>query len=58
MPTPTGHALLSPSSSHRWLVCTPSAMLESNEPSVYSPYTEEGTEEAATESSSEETSGN
>ena len=44
MPTPTGHALLSPSSSHRWLVCTPSAMLESNEPTVYSPYAEEGTE--------------
>ena len=41
---PTKHALLSPSSSHRWLVCTPSAMLESNEPSVYSPYAEEGTE--------------
>lgn len=44
MPTPTGHALLSPSSSHRWLVCTPSAMLESYEPSVHSVYAEEGTE--------------
>ena len=44
MPTPTGHALLSPSSSHRWLVCTPSAMLESKEPGIYSPYAEEGTE--------------
>lgn len=44
MPTPTGHALLSPSSSHRWLICTPSAMLESSEPSTYSPYAEEGTE--------------
>jgi len=44
MPTPTGHALLSPSSSHRWLICTPSAMLESSEPSSYSPYAEEGTE--------------
>lgn len=44
MPTPTGHALLSPSSSHRWLVCTPSALLESYEPSTYSTYAEEGTE--------------
>lgn len=44
MPTPTGHALLSPSSSHRWLICTPSAMLESSEPNTYSPYAEEGTE--------------
>ena len=44
MPTPTGHALLSPSSSHRWLICTPSAVLESSEPSTYSPYAEEGTE--------------
>lgn len=44
MPTPTGHAFLSPSSSHRWLVCTPSAMLESSEPSVHSIYAEEGTE--------------
>lgn len=44
MPTPTGHALLSPSSSHRWLHCTPSAMLESAEPSFHSVYAEEGTE--------------
>lgn len=44
MPTPTGHALLSPSSSHRWLICTPSAMLETSEPTTYSPYAEEGTE--------------
>ena len=44
MSSPTTHALLSPSSSHRWLVCTPSAMLESKEPSTYSPYAEEGTE--------------
>lgn len=44
MPTPTGHALLSPSSSHRWLICTPSAKLESSEPTTYSPYAEEGTE--------------
>ena len=44
MPTPTGHALLSPSSSHRWLVCTPSAKLESYEPSSFSIYAKEGTE--------------
>lgn len=44
MPTPTGHALLSPSSSHRWLVCTPSAKLESYEPSSFSVYAKEGTE--------------
>ena len=44
MPTPTGHALLSPSSSHRWLICTPSAILESAEPSTFSTYAEEGTE--------------
>lgn len=44
MPTPTGHALLSPSSSHRWLHCTPSAMLESQEPSTSSIYAKEGTE--------------
>jgi len=44
MSTPTGHALLSPSSSHRWLICTPSAMLESAEPGISSIYAEEGTE--------------
>ena len=44
MPTPTGHAMLSPSSSHRWLKCTPSAMLESYEPNIPSKYAEEGTE--------------
>lgn len=44
MPTPTGHAMLSPSSSHRWLVCTPSAVLESYEPSSSSIYALEGTE--------------
>ena len=44
MPTPTGHAMLSPSSSHRWLECTPSAVLESYEPNVPSKYAEEGTE--------------
>lgn len=41
---PITHALLSPSSSHRWLVCTPSAKLEANEPNVCSPYAKEGTE--------------
>lgn len=44
MPTPTGHTLLSPSSSHRWLICTPSAKLESYEPSTFSIYAKEGTE--------------
>lgn len=44
MPTPTGHAMLSPSSSHRWLECTPSALLESYEPKTPSKYAEEGTE--------------
>lgn len=39
------HALLSPSSSHRWLKCTPSAKLETLEPqSEVSTYAEEGTE--------------
>jgi hypothetical protein len=39
------HALLSPSSSHRWLECTPSAYLESLEPyQPPSPYAAEGTE--------------
>jgi len=40
----TGHAKLSPSASHRWLECTPSAMLESQEPATFSPYAAEGTE--------------
>lgn len=44
MGTPTKHTLLSPSNSHRWLECTPSAKLESTEPSTYSPFAEEGTE--------------
>lgn len=44
MPTPEKHALLSPSSSHRWLICTPSAMLESYEPNEQSSYAKEGTE--------------
>lgn len=44
MSSPSTHSLLSPSSSHRWLICTPSAILESAEPNVQSPYAEEGTE--------------
>ena len=44
MPTPTGHVMLSPSTSHRWLICTPSAKLESYEPGISSKYAEEGTE--------------
>ena len=44
MSSPTQHALLSPSSSDRWLKCTPSAVLEQYEPTTYSPYAEEGTE--------------
>ncbi len=37
------HALLSASASHRWLVCTPSARLESHFPDAGSSYAEEGT---------------
>lgn len=44
MASPTKHVLLSPSSSHRWLICTPSALLESVEPSVFSKFAEEGVE--------------
>jgi len=44
MASPTVHALLSPSSSERWLECTPSAVLESHESFSVSPYAEEGTE--------------
>lgn len=45
MPTPEVHAFLSPSSAHRWLVCTPSAYLEAQEPFVDSTiYAKEGTE--------------
>ena len=44
MSSPTSHTLLSPSSSHRWLKCTPSALLESYEPGESSVYAQEGTE--------------
>lgn len=40
---PSNHALLGPSSSHRWLVCTPSARLEEQFPNTTSKYAEEGT---------------
>ena len=39
----TNHASLSPSGSHRWLNCTPSAMLESEFPGGTSLAAEEGT---------------
>lgn len=37
------HVLLSPSGSHRWMHCTPSARLEENLPESTSPAAEEGT---------------
>lgn len=40
---PDKHALLSASSAHRWLVCTPCARLEENFPNTTSAYAEEGT---------------
>lgn len=45
-----GHALLAPSSAHRWLVCTPSARAEAEWPDTTNEFAEEGTkahEEAA-----------
>ena len=39
----SNHALLSPSSSHRWLNCTPSAILESEFENKSSTAAEEGT---------------
>lgn len=40
---PKDHALLSASGAHRWLECTPSALLESELPGTTSVYAEEGT---------------
>ena len=40
---PGTHALLSPSSSHRWLNCTASPLLEAKVPNVDTDYTKEGT---------------
>lgn len=40
---PSKHALLSPSSSARWVACPPSARLTEFMPSETSPYAEEGT---------------
>lgn len=37
------HAILSPSSAHRWLVCTPSARFEEQRPEDESDYAREGT---------------
>ena len=41
---PDKHALLSASSSHRWLACPPSALLCAKEPDVAGEYAKEGTE--------------
>ena len=40
---PNSHALLGPSSAHRWLICTPSARLEEGLPDTGSAYAAEGT---------------
>ena len=37
-----GHALLSPSSSHRWLLCPPSARLTEHYPDAGSDFAAEG----------------
>jgi hypothetical protein len=42
MPTPTDHALLSPSAAGRWLHCTPAPRLEAELPESTSEYAEEG----------------
>ncbi|PZO96964.1 MAG: DUF2800 domain-containing protein, partial [Gardnerella vaginalis] len=39
----TKHALLSPSSAHRWIKCTPSAVLEEKFENTTSVAAEEGT---------------
>lgn len=41
--TTRGHALLSPSSAHRWMTCTPSAQLEAQFPDTVSSAAAEGT---------------
>lgn len=41
--TARGHALLSPSSAHRWMTCTPSAQLEAQFPDTTSAAAAEGT---------------
>lgn len=43
MPLLMAHALLSPSAAHRWLSCTPSAVLESREPDAETDFALEGT---------------
>lgn len=43
MPTATAHAILSASSSHRWLACTAAPRFEQNFPDGTSSYAEEGT---------------
>ncbi len=42
MPTPEQHAILSASSSHRWINCPPSARLAEQFPQTTSPYAEAG----------------
>lgn len=43
MPSPTTHATLSASGAHRWLHCTPSALLEAGLPDTTSQAAEQGT---------------